>query len=521
MAKAKEIERKITGDIDRIYRDYNSDVSCKEITAFVKSNGNIETGRVVNKFYNVELCTCAYAYYLIITTGTIGSMKQEVKVEGYSNMVYLREHYKMWKANLLKKGYKEIDILTLDNNTCSKYAQNFIEEYRLNMTESDAKEIIANSTVKMPVVEGVQEKPLDKHVAAFVKVIYKEADMYVKECLDATKLQGTGSIGTITKRQIDEGRRILGEILVEHNKLAVEKDEAKRRVLMNNIGALSNAYNSQIPRVVKQKGKNAWCLTTGDMVVAQYEFLDTLELMIANALVGGNTNADMLSDNQRYKALNTDITYVTDEKIRKQIEAKLKKEQMVGHNFKTKLVNVFEINQHNAPAFDSSCGNVVSLFHGTGAANLFGILSTHLKVPARTGSNIHITGRMFGDGVYFGQYSKALQYSTRRFGGTKNKGNSYFLLICEVALGKIHMETNAKHFVTAPNGCHSVMGVGQDMRYGDCEILGVGDVKDFKLTQSAVKRQTGNSALILLHNEFIVYNQQRFRIKYIIEVGEA
>ena len=71
------------------------------ITAFVKSNGNIETGRVVNKFYNVELCTCAYAYYLIITAGTIGSMKQEVKVEGYSNMVYLREHYKMWKANFI------------------------------------------------------------------------------------------------------------------------------------------------------------------------------------------------------------------------------------------------------------------------------------------------------------------------------------------------------------------------------------------------------------------------------------
>lgn len=518
MAGVKQIERKVVGDLDGIYRNYNADVVCKEITAFVKSSGNLDTGRVVNKFYNVELCTCSVGFYLIITSGTIGSMKQDVKVEPYSSMVYLREHYNAWQAKLKKNGFNEIDVLTLDNNTCSRYAQNFIEECRLNMTKSEAQTIIANSNAVMPQVKA-NAPVLDKHVVNFVNAIYKEADMLVKEYLDASKLQGTGSIGTISKSSIDEGRQLLSEILVEQNKLAVEKDASTRNGLMQRIATLSNVYNSKIPRVLKQKGKNAWCLTTGDLVVAQFEFLDTLELMLANALMGGNTEG--VSAEQRYKALNTDITYVTDKKVINQIQKKLKTEQMVGHNFKTRLLNVFEINQHNAPVFDDSCGNVVSLFHGTGAANLFGILSTHLKVPAKTGSNIHITGRMFGDGVYFGQYSKALQYSTRRFGGSRNKGNTYFLLICEVALGKINMETNGHHFTTAPKGYHSVMGVGQDMKYGDCEILGVGDVKDFKLTKASVLKQIGHSALVLIHNEFIVYNQQRFRIKYIIEVEEA
>ena len=36
-----------------------------------------------------------------------------------------------------------------------------------------------------------------------------------------------------------------------------------------------------------------------------------------------------------------------------------------------------------------------------------------------------MTGHMFGYGCYFGEYSKALQYSTARFGGTQNKLNKY------------------------------------------------------------------------------------------------
>ena len=72
----------------------------------------------------------------------------------------------------------------------------------------------------------------------------------------------------------------------------------------------------------------------------------------------------------------------------------------------TLIVNnsVFEKNQKNAPAFDSSCGNVVSLFHGTKGANLFGILSTHIKLPRNLGSNVQLTGHMFGPGCYFGEY---------------------------------------------------------------------------------------------------------------------
>lgn len=513
-----DIQRKIVGDLDKVYTNYNADIECKEITAFVKSQGNVHTGRVVNKFYNVELCECAYSFYLIITSGTIGSAKQDVKVEAYSNGVYLKEQYTMWVNKLKKNGFKELDILALDGNTCSQYARNFIEECKLKMSKEEAKEIVSNSSKVLDTNTSTKTPVIDKAVARFVDIIYKEADMMMKDYLDTSKLQGSGSIGVVSKASIETGRNLLSMILVVQNKLAIEKNKEKQAELMNEIAQLSNKYNTVIPRVLKQKGQHAWCLATGDLVVAQFEFLDTLELMIANTLLCDNA---VLSAEQRYKTLNTDIKHITDKKIITQVNNKLRSEQMHGHTFKTKLLNVYEINQHNAPAFDDSCGNVVSLFHGTGAANLYGILSTHLKVPARTGGNIHITGRMFGDGVYFGQYSKALQYSTRRFGGSKNKGNSYFLLVCDVALGKIHMETSAKHYSTAPKGCHSVMGVGQDTMYSDCEILGIGDVKDFKLTRSSIQRQIGKSSLVLLHNEFIVYNQARFRIKYVIEVAEV
>lgn len=258
-----------------------------------------------------------------------------------------------------------------------------------------------------------------------------------------------------------------------------------------------------------------WFLIEPDDLMAQYDLLDNMKLSLSNAIV--NTKYE---DNihKMYEDLHSDISLVTDEKIINQIKSKMKREQLANHHFSTKLINVFEINQKKAPVFDDSCGNVVTLFHGTSAANLFGILSTYIKLPRNLGSNVHITGHMFGPGCYFGQYSKSLQYSTSRFGGSTNKGNSYYMLLCDVALGKMKFEPNARNYAQAPAGYNSVMGVGDDAFRDGCFITGVGDTKDLKISKEAFYKTLGSSRSQLLHNEFIVYNQNRFKIRYIIEV---
>ena len=103
-------------------------------------------------------------------------------------------------------------------------------------------------------------------------------------------------------------------------------------------------------------------------------------------------------------------------------------------------------------------GNVMRLWHGTRVGNLLSILRTGLVVPPATSS--HVTGRMFGDGIYASQVStKALNYSYGAAPGQWRSGSSgrgskgssssggeeeeegtesYFALLLDVAMGRVH-----------------------------------------------------------------------------------
>ena len=113
-----------------------------------------------------------------------------------------------------------------------------------------------------------------------------------------------------------------------------------------------------------------------------------------------------------------------------------------------------------------------------------GILSTHLKLPSQL-RGVHITGAMFGPGIYFAsQSTKSSQYSCSRFGGTTNRYPTAFMFLADVALGRIKKEEYTKYYLKPPAGYHSVMGV---------------------------------KGKALLHDEYIIYREAQQRLRYIIE----
>jgi poly [ADP-ribose] polymerase len=82
----------------------------------------------------------------------------------------------------------------------------------------------------------------------------------------------------------------------------------------------------------------------------------------------------------------------------------------------------------------SKVGNVMELWHGTKCSNLLSILKIGLIIPRS--SSGHVTGRMFGDGLYFSdQSTKALNYATNfwRGGGSTRR---VFMFLADVAMGK-------------------------------------------------------------------------------------
>ena len=501
----------IRGDLDGVYNDASA--TCHLIRSFILSKGDLKTNSLSNKFCNVEILKANGLYYFVTTSGRLGAENNNATVrrlnsERIASQLFLDECKKR-----AKEGYTQVDVVSIYPN-CSACAKNFVSEKNI-MSKEEAQEIKDNSKVNivLPKVEKrANTVKLDKEVVQFVKNVYYEANQSIKNTLNPAAFQNNNNLaGVLNLKMIERGRGILKEISFVQNKLAVAK--RGRDELMQTIANLSNMYNSTIPRVLKS-GSTEWLLDTGEKLLEQYELLDILELTLSHAVL--NTS---ISDNLegQYKALNSDISLVKDPKVINDIKEKMKREQLGNHHFSTRLLNVFEINQKNAPAFDGSCGNVVSLFHGTRAANLFGILSTHIKLPNNLGNNIQMTGHMFGYGCYFGEYSKALQYSTARFGGTQNKLNKYYILLCDVALGKAEFLTAPCSYASAKRGYNSVMGVGERAFTDGCHLKGIGGTKDFDIPAHVFRESCGRYSQ-LINNEFIVYNQNRFKIRYIVEV---
>lgn len=499
-------------DMDRVYD--NPSAVCKLISSYILSKGDLKTNKVSNKFANIEILQANGLHYLAVTSGRLGSSDIAIRVKRFNSEVIVKDRYLEECKKRQQEGYSKVEVVSIYPN-CSESAKQFVSKKNV-VSKEVAKDIKEKSTAKLkePVAKGEKkESAIHPKVARFVKNVYLEANKTIKESLNPTAFQRNDTpLGMINLNMINKGRDILGEIATLQNKLA--KAKRNKDALMENIAVLSNMYNSTIPRIIK-RGSDSWLLNTGEKLMEQHDLLDTLELAISSAVLNSNYEVDI---DKQYEALNTDISLVTDKQVIADIEEKMRREQLHNHHLKTKLCNVYEINQKNAPNFDSSCGNVVSLFHGTKGANLFGILSTHIKLPRNLGSNVQITGHMFGPGCYFGEYSKSLQYATSRFGGTKNKSNKFYLFICDVALGKMKFEPHAKNYAQSPAGYNSVMGVGDDAFRDGCNIKGIGGNKDLVIPKSTFMKSLGSSRSSLLHNEFIVYNQNRFRIRYIIEV---
>jgi len=108
--------------------------------------------------------------------------------------------------------------------------------------------------------------------------------------------------------------------------------------------------------------------------------------------------------------------------------------------------------------------NVALMFHGTRSVNVPGILKTNLRLPAQL-TGVIINAAMFGGGLYWADdWKKSSQYTslpsalyTHQNRGAVN-GRHAFMFVADVLLGIPHLAAQAKGYVEAPSGCHSVFG---------------------------------------------------------------
>lgn len=292
----------------------------------------------------------------------------------------------------------------------------------------------------------------------------------------------TTPLGIVTQTNIDQARMLLTEIgpyVQEGN----YDDSA--------YGMLLNKYLMLIPQKVGRKLDRRIYQSTTDLQ-QQNDLLDALavsfDLAQKPATKDAEIEAPVVGVEQVFSC---SLEPIEDASLVRRITdyyQQTKQGMHVASRLRLRTVYAVQVDgmresfmKHGAPV-----GNVRELWHGTRTSNLLSILKSGLMVP-KSGAS-HVTGRMFGDGLYFtDQSTKALNYAHGYWGG-KGYDNRCFMFLADVALGK--------PYLVQSRGRETYPMKGYDSTFAEGGKSGVAN------------------------NEMIVYQTSQANLKYLVEFHE-
>lgn len=287
-------------------------------------------------------------------------------------------------------------------------------------------------------------------------------------------------LGVVTSDNISEARKLLQsfESFVEQGKF----DDRSY------IEALEKYLMFVPQKVGSRQGWHRDFIADMDALTSQGSLLDQLEASIGVA-EQRMKDASKQPDAPVDKIFDVSMKVSDCPKLRRKVEDLYNKSRKAIHaSHRLKPARIFEVSlgdmDREFAEDGAKMGGHMELWHGTRAHNLLSILKGGLIIPKSSGS-IHVTGRMFGDGLYFSdQSTKSLNYAYGYWDGGSRDARCYMFL-ADVAMGAPWHPTRTGSSVKPPKGYDSVFARGgQD---------------------------------IVMNNEMIVYRTSQARLKYLVE----
>ena len=313
-----------------------------------------------------------------------------------------------------------------------------------------------SSTTKATDLFSIKDK-----VLRLIGKLYQEATSYLATAIDTP-------LGKISATQVAKGFSVLRDI---ESYLDAGVTSGSQLV------GFSNEFYSVIPVSFGNK------VDFQKMVINDYVKLNNYKdlLGVMDSVVQARATLEQNLE-EKYKSLNIKLKALGQRtKEYKAVLEKVDTTHSQHHRFKMNVTDVFKVEDMvGFNDFNPKKLETMDLFHGSRNENILSIMQSGLKI--KPSSAVH-TGSMFGSGIYLASdVTKSANYC---WGFGNANADTHYMFICEAATGKIKDYTNAQSSLTAPpRGYNSVRGV------------------------------KGNS---LLHDEYIVYNDEQVRIKYIIE----
>ncbi|XP_057838730.2 poly [ADP-ribose] polymerase 2 isoform X1 [Cryptomeria japonica] len=363
------------------------------------------------------------------------------------------------------------------------------------------KQVEKNPTDSLDKYEPRKSK-LDYRVAQFISLICN-VDMMKQQMMEIGYNADKLPLGKLSKSTILKGYEVLKRISV-----AIENQNR------NDIRHLSSEFYTVIPHDFGFKKMYDFVIDTPHKLKQKVEMVEALgEIELATKLLKDDIVEDEDPFYSHYQRLHCNILPLDEDSE----DIGLVKCYLMNTHAKThssytiEVLHVFKVSRDGEyDRFEkfNSVKNRMLLWHGSRLTNWTGILSQGLRIAP---PEAPVTGYMFGKGVYFADMvSKSANYcyasSTSPIG---------VLLLCEVALGEmVELEQADYNADKLPNGKLSTKGVGgtapdpsKSHILPDGVIVPLGTPK-----QSNTKAHTS-----LLYNEFIVYNVEQIRMRYIVQ----
>lgn len=352
-----------------------------------------------------------------------------------------------------------------------------------------------------------KESKLDTRVQELVKLIcdlkmMKEAMLEVG--YDANKLP----LGKLSKDHIKKGYEVLQEIANAIN--AGKKGSA----MLN----LSNRFYTLIPH--KTQGmRPPPVIDSVQLLKEKIQLVESLaDVSIATSLLRQPSTGpqdDRHPVDIHYEKLKCAFTPLDRNSEHFQmVEQYTQNTHGHTHNhYDLEVMEVFDLDREGELDRFSSAGhhkthNRQLLWHGSRLTNFVGIILQGLRIAP---PEAPVTGYMFGKGVYFANMvSKSANYTA----ATRSNPVACMLL-CEVALGDMNELKQADyHASNLPPGKLSTKGLGhnfpdpkQNKELADGTVVPLG--------KQVFGKIDGGS---LLYDEFIVYNVNQIRMKYLVKM---
>uniref|UniRef100_A0A7N0ZWZ7 Poly [ADP-ribose] polymerase n=1 Tax=Kalanchoe fedtschenkoi TaxID=63787 RepID=A0A7N0ZWZ7_KALFE len=372
----------------------------------------------------------------------------------------------------------------------------------LEMDYSNKDTDLALAEKPLPAVSNEpHQTKLESRVAKFISLICNVSMMkqhMIEIGYNAEKLP----LGKLSKTTILKGYDVL-------KRIADVIGQSNRKMLEE----LSGEFYTVVPHDFGFKKMREFVIDTPQKLKSKLEMVEALgEIELATKLLKEDSNQEdpLYSHYQRLHCELTPLEANSDE-FSTIVQYMRNTHAKTHSNYKVDILQIFRVSREGeAERFSKFCNvkNRMLLWHGSRLTNWTGILSQGLRIAP---PEAPVTGYMFGKGVYFADmFSKSANYCY-----ANNSVTSGVLLLCEVALGEMEELLQANYDADKlPAGKLSTKGVGatapdlsEAKAFDDGTIVPLGKPK-----QSSSKGS-------LLYNEYIVYNVDQIRMRYLVHVN--